>query len=191
VGVARQEPPQGQPGANSGTSSPSQANAGLYRLEVTTIPGSGKLRTPVSLDRNLKESLQRAFSFLQANQDKMGLTPAIAQKDMTVEAVELTGGGVETTCGVAFFVAMMSALHDRPVLPGMVILGDLTIGGNIKGLASILELLQVAVDNGATRALVPIANKTQFTAIPEDVVERLELVFYGDADRALRRAIAT
>ena len=168
----------------------SDANVGLYRLEVNALPGSGKLKSPASMERQLKESLQRAFSYLQANQDKMGLTATIAQKDLTVEAVELTGGKVEANCGVPFFIAMMSAIHDRPVDAGMVILGDLTIQGNIKGLTSILEPLQVAVDNGATRALVPIANKSQFAALPEDVVENLELVFYGDPDRALRRALA-
>ena len=82
---------------------------------------------------------------------------------------------------------MMSAIHDRQVEPGMVVLGDLTIQGNIKGLTSILEPLQVAVDNGASRALVPISNKAQFAALPEDVVEKLELVFYGEPDRAWRQ----
>jgi len=168
-----------------------EAHVGLYRLEVTTVPGSGKLRTPATMERQLKESLQRAFSFLQSNQDKMGLTTVVAQRDFTVEAIELTGGKVESACGVAFFIAMMSALHDRAVQPAMVILGDITIQGNIKGLTSILEPLQVAVDNGAIRALVPMANKTQFAALPEEVVEKLELVFYGDADRALRRALAS
>jgi ATP-dependent Lon protease len=168
----------------------SAAKVGLFRLEVAVLPGTGKLRTPSSIERHLKESLLRAFSFLQSNQEKLGLGAAIAQKDLTVEAVELTGGNVEGACGVGFFVAIMSAIHDRPVEPGMVILGDLTVQGNVKGLASILEPLQIAVDNGATRALVPIVNKAQFAALPEDVVERLELVFYGDPDRALRRALA-
>jgi ATP-dependent Lon protease len=168
-----------------------EANVGLYRLEVNVLPGSGKMRTPATMERQLKESLQRAFAFLQSNQDKMGLSGLVAQKDLTVEAVELTGGKVEATCGVAFFIAMMSAIHDRQVEPSMVVLGDLTIQGNIKGLTSILEPLQVAVDNGASRALVPISNKAQFAALPEDVVERLELVFYGDPDRALRRALAS
>lgn len=167
------------------------ANVGLYRLEVTVLPGSGKMRIPATMERQLKESLQRAFAFLQSNQDKMGLGGTVAQKDLTVEAVELTGGKVEATCGVAFFIAMMSAIHDRQVEPGMVVLGDLTIQGNIKGLTSILEPLQVAVDNGASRALVPISNKAQFAALPEDVVEKLELVFYGEPDRALRRALTS
>jgi ATP-dependent Lon protease len=167
-----------------------EANVGLYRIEVNCLPGTGKLKSPASMEKTLKESLQRAFSYLQVNQDKMGLTTSIAQKDLMVEAVELTGGRVEAGCGIPFFIAMMSAIHDRPVDASMVILGDLTIQGNIKGLSSILEPLQVAVDNGATRALVPIANKNQFAALPEEVVENLELVFYGDPDRALRRALA-
>jgi ATP-dependent Lon protease len=167
-----------------------EANVGLYRIEVNALPGTGKLKSPASMGKTLKESMQRAFSYLQANQDKMGLTASIAHKDLTVEAVELTGGRIESGCGIPFFIAMMSAIHDRPVDASMVILGDLTIQGNIKGLSSILEPLQVAVDNGATRALVPIANKTQFSVLPEDVVENLELVFYSDPDRALRRALA-
>ncbi|QDT02204.1 Lon protease [Rubripirellula lacrimiformis] len=167
-----------------------EANVGLYRIEVNCLPGTGKLKSPASMEKTLKESLQRAFSYLQVNQDKMGLTTSIAQKDLMIEAVELTGGRVEAGCGIPFFIAMMSAIHDRPVDTSMVILGDLTIQGNIKGLSSILEPLQVAVDNGATRALVPIANKNQFAALPEEVVENLELVFYGDPDRALRRALA-
>ena len=57
---------------------------------------------------------------------------------------------------------MMSAIQNRRVQAGTVILGDLTIQGNIKGPASIMEPLQVALDNGAFRVLVPVANKAQF-----------------------------
>jgi len=68
-------------------------------------------------------------------------------------------------------------------------LGDLTIQGNLKGLPSITEPLQVAVENGAMRVLVPISNKSQFTALPEEVVEKLDVIFYGDVDRAVVKAI--
>ena len=75
----------------------SEANVGLYRLEVTVLPGSGKMRTPATMERQLEESLQRDFAFLQSNQEKMGLGGTVAQKDLTVQAVELTGGKVEAT----------------------------------------------------------------------------------------------
>lgn len=54
---------------------------------------------------------------------------------------------------------------------------------------SITEPLQVALDNGALRALVPVANKKQVALLPEEVVEKLDIVFYGDADRAVMKGL--
>lgn len=162
---------------------------GLFRLEVTLTAGSGRVRTPAGLDKGLKESLSRATSYLQSVKDKLGLAPTLAQKDICAEAVDLSGARVECACGVAFYVALMSAIQNRRLQAGTVVLGDLTIQGNLKGLPSITEPLQVAVENGAIRALVPISNKAQFTALPEEVVEKLDVIFYGDIDRAVIKAI--
>jgi len=166
-----------------------QARVGLFRLEVAVTPGTGKLRVPAALDRGLKESLNRAFSYLQSIKDKMGLGPVLAQKDLVAEAVDLSGGHVECACGVAFFITMMSALQNRRIQAGTVVLGDLTIQGNLKALPSIAEPLHVALENGAVRALVPIGNKAQFGNLPEEVVEKLDLVFYGDIERAVMKSI--
>lgn len=84
---------------------------------------------------------------------------------------------------------MMSAIQSRRVQAGTVVLGDLTIQGNLKGVPSIAEPLQVALDNGAIRVLVPISNKAQFAGLPEQVVEKLDVIFYGDVDRAVLKAI--
>jgi ATP-dependent Lon protease len=166
-----------------------EAKVGLFRLEVTVTPGTGKLRTPAGLDRGLKESLNRAFSYLQNVKDRSGLTQVLAQKDLYAEAVDLSGSRVECPCGVAFFAAMISAIQDRRVQAGTVILGDLTIQGNIKGPASIIEPLQLAMESGALRVLVPLSNKAQFAGLPEEVVEKLDVVFYGDVDRAVLKSV--
>jgi len=86
---------------------------------------------------------------------------------------------------------MISAIRNRRVQAGTVVLGDLTIQGNIKGLASITEPLQLALESGAIRVLVPISNKAQFAGLPEDVVEKLDVVFYGDIDRAVLKTLET
>ncbi|HWE61515.1 MAG TPA: BREX system Lon protease-like protein BrxL, partial [Chloroflexota bacterium] len=103
----------------------------LYRLEVTVTAGTGKLRTPAGLERGLKESLNRAWAYLQSVRDRMGLFEALAQKDVVAEAIDLSGGRVECACGVAFFVAMLSVIGNRKVQAGTVVLGDLTIQGNV------------------------------------------------------------
>ncbi len=161
----------------------------LYRLEVTATPGTGKLRTPAGLDRGLKESLLRAHAYLQSVKNRLGLAPLLAQKDLIAEAVDLTGGRVECECGVAFYLAMLSALQDRRLQPGTVVLGDLTIQGNLRALPSLAEPLQVVLDNGALRALVPLGNKSQFATLPEEVLEKMDLVFFGDPERAASKAL--
>ena len=165
------------------------SRVGIFRLEVAITAGTAKLRTPGGLEPSLKESLNRAHAYFQGVKDKLGLTPQMAQKDMQAEAVDLSGGRVECACGVAFYVAMMSAVYNRRVLAGTVILGDLTVQGNIKGIPSIMEPLQVAAENGALRALLPLANKSQVAGLPEEIVERVDIVFYGDPDRAVSKAL--
>lgn len=177
------------PGSVYAAASDDEARVALFRLEVTVTAGTGKLRTPAGLDRSVKESLNRAFSYLQNVKDRLGLTPALVQKDIYAEAVDLSGGHVECPCGVAFYIAMISAIQDRRIQAGTVVLGDLTIQGNVRGPASIVEPLQLSLDSGALRALVPLANKAQFAGLPEEVVEKLDVVFYGDPERAVLRTL--
>jgi ATP-dependent Lon protease len=177
------------PGSIYTVAADAEGKVGLFRLEVSLTAGTGKIRTPAGLEKGLKESLNRAVSYLQIVKEKLGLSSLLAQKDICAEAVDLSGARIECPCGVAFYVAVTSAIQNRRVQVGTVVMGDLTIQGNIKGVPSITEPLQVALENGALRALVPISNKAQFGALPEETVEKLDVTFYGDVDRAVLKAI--
>ena len=83
-----------------------------------------------------------------------------------MEVLDLLGNHVEAEVGVAFFVAAYSALRKAPVSAALLVLGDLSVQGNIKPLRSLAEPLQVAKDNGAKRALIPIENKRNFLDVP-------------------------
>ena len=187
AGIISQEPLP--PGTVYTATVNGEARVGLYRLEVACTSGTGKLRTPTGLDKALKESLNRAFSYLQSIKERKGLNETLAVKDIYAEAVDLSGSRVECPCGVAFFVAIISAMQNRQIQAGTLILGDLTIQGNIKGAASIVESLQLAMESGALRALIPLSNKSQFAGLPEEVIEKLDIVFYGDVDRAVIKSV--
>lgn len=183
-------PPDPQsPGTVFAVAADDEARVGLYRLEVTVTGGTGKLRIPSGLEPALKESLNRAFAYLQSAKARMGIEPLLAQKDLYAEAVDLSGGRVVCQIGMAFYVAMISALQDRRLEGGTVVLGDLTIQGNVRSVPSLIEPLTVAMENGAVRALVPMANKNQFGGLPEEVVEKVDIVFYGDVERATVKAL--
>ena len=75
---------------------------------------------------------------------------------------------------MGFFTAMMSALRSHPLAPALVVLGDMSVQGNLKPLRSLVEPLQVAMDNGAKRALIPIENKRSFLEVDSDVIEQVD-----------------
>lgn len=177
------------PGIVFTAASDNESRVGLFRLEVTLTDGSGKLRFPSSLDASIKESLNRALAYLQNVKSRLGIDELLAKKDIYAEAVDLSGGNVECACGVAFYTAIISALQNRRVQGGTIILGDLTIQGNIKGLLSLTEPLTIAMENGALRAITPISNKAQFSSLPEEIVEKVDLVFYNDVERAVAKAL--
>jgi ATP-dependent Lon protease len=162
---------------------------GLYRIEVSLATGTSKLKTAGGVAGAMKESVQRAFSYMLSKKSDLGIAREVDTTDFHVEVMDLLNNRVEAELGVAFFIACYSALRKTPVSPGLLILGDLSIQGNIKPLRSLVEPLQVAMDNGAKRALIPIENKRSFLEVSADIVEHVDPVFYGDPRTAALKVL--
>ena len=141
------------PGSVYTASVDDQGKVGLYRLEVGCSPGTGKLKIAGGIEGTMKESIQRAFAYLMGQKVKMGIGQQIDTTDFHVEAIDLLSNRVPCEAGIALVVAVYSAVKQQSVLAGLLILGDLSIQGNIKSLRSLAEPLQVGMDNGARRAL--------------------------------------
>ena len=91
--------------------------------------------------------------------------------------------------GVAFFVSLYSLLRDKPAQAGLVVLGEMTIQGNILPVRSLVEPLQVIMDNGAKRVLIPVSNRRQFLEVPPDILERVDPIFYSEPLAAALKAL--
>ncbi|WPL19904.1 Lon protease [Thiorhodovibrio winogradskyi] len=177
------------PGAVYTAAVSGDGTVGLYRVEVTLSTGTGKLKPAGGVSGAMKESVSRAFSFLSANKSAFGVPREVDTSDLHVEVINLLGNKVEAEIGVAFFVAAYSALRKAPAQPALLVLGDLSIQGNIKPVRSLTEPLQVAMDNGGKRALIPIENKRQFLEVNADVLEQVDPVFFGDMRQAAFKAL--
>jgi ATP-dependent Lon protease len=177
------------PGSVYAASVDDQGKVGLYRIEVGCSPGTGKLKIAGGIEGPMKESIQRAFAYLQSQKGKMGITQAVDTTDFHVEAIDLLSNRVPCEAGIALVVAVYSAVKRHSAQPGLMILGDLSIQGNIKSVRSLAEPLQVAMDNGARRALVPLENKRNFLDVSGDIVERVDPIFYADPMMAAMKAL--
>lgn len=167
----------------------SAGSVGLCRLEVSLSTGTGKLKAAGGVTGATKEAIARAFSYLQTRQSELGIVKESATADFHVEVIDLLNNRVEPEVGVAFVVACISALRKAPALPGLLVLGDLSVQGNIKTVRSLAEPLRLAMDNGARRALLPTESKRQFLEVSADIVEHVDPLFYGDPKAAAFKAL--
>jgi ATP-dependent Lon protease len=162
----------------------------LHRIEVGKMAGgSGKLRITGSPDSATKTSLTTAFDYMRARRRELGIDRELDTFDYHVQAVDLTGSGQRAQAGIAFFIALYSAIKERPGRAALVVLGDLTIQGNVLPMRSLAEPLQVAMDNGARRALIPVENKRSFLDVSGDIVEHVDPIFFGEPLAAALKAL--
>jgi len=177
------------PGTIYAASVSSDGTVGLYRIELSLSSGTGKLKAAGGLSGSIKESINRAFSYLKAQKNAFGIAREFDTADFHVEAIDLLGNKVEAEVGVAFVVAAFSALRKAPPQAGLLVLGDMSIQGNIKAVRSLMEPLQVAMDNGAKKALIPIENKRSFFDVSAEVLENVDPIFYGEVRQAAFKAL--
>lgn len=177
------------PGSVYTASVDDQGKVGLYRLEVGCSPGTGKLKVAGGIEGPMKESIQRAFAYIQGHKVNMGITQAIDTTDFHVEAIDLLANHIPCDAGIGLVVAIYSALKKQSTSSALLILGDLSIQGNIKAVRSLAEPLQVGMDNGAHRALIPIENKRHFLDVSADTMERVDPIFYSDPMTAAMKAL--
>ena len=177
------------PGSVYTASVDDQGKVGLYRLEIGSASGTGKLRVAGGIEGTMKESIQRAFAYMMSHKVEMGIGQTIDTTDFHVEAIDLLSNHVPCEAGIALVIAIYSAIKKHSVQPALMILGDLSIQGNIKSVRSLAEPLQVGMDNGARRALIPLENKRNFLDVSADIMERVDPIFYGDPMTGAMKAL--
>ena len=106
-------------------------------MEVSVASGTGKLKTAGGLSGEMKESAQRAFAYLNSKKTELGVGRDVDTSDFHVQVIDLIGNRVEAEIGVAVFVAFCSALRQTSVAPALLVLGDMSVQGNIKAARSL------------------------------------------------------
>jgi len=161
----------------------------LHRIEVSRMSGSGRLRATGNPDRAMRESILTAFDYIKANKTRLGIERDVDSYDFHVQIVDLMHSKEGSQAGVAFFVALYSLLRDKPAQAGLVVLGEMTIQGNVLPVRSLVEPLQVIMDNGAKRVLIPVSNRRHFMEVPPDVLEQVDPIFYSEPLAAALKAL--
>jgi ATP-dependent Lon protease len=168
----------------------SSGHLGLYRLETQITAGNGALQTSgLGSNTAAREAIKVGFDYCKANAAHVSASAKPGEHDFHVHVVELHNTGPTTTMTLAAFVALCSSLLDKPVQSQLVILGSMSLGGNLSPVQNLAEALQVAFDAGAKRLLLPMASVADLPTIPGELFAKFQTGFYADPRDAVFKAL--
>ena len=163
---------------------------GLFRLEVTEGPGSGVrvLNNPVP--PAFRESIRCAEQNLYARAAQLvgDRDPRAHEFSIQLRGFDAAKSGAKT--GVASLIALASALLRKSVRGGLVVVGEVTLGGTIEPVHNAVTLAELAIEKGAKSLLLPVACRRQLFELSDDMATKLDIEFYQDGRDALLKALA-
>jgi ATP-dependent Lon protease len=178
------------PGVMHTVATGSGGHLGLYRLETQVTSGTGTLKTSgLGSNSAAKEAIKVGFDYFKANASRVSASIKAGDHDYHLHVVELHNTGPTTAMTLAAFVALCSGVFGKPIQQQMVILGSMSLGGNIVPVENLAESLQVAFDAGAKRLLLPMASVKDIPTIPGELFAKFQTGFYADASDAVFKAL--
>ena len=168
---------------------PKEHRFALFLIQTQVNPGSGRIIPLGNLSPVMKEALKAADAYLKAHIHDLGIERDPRQYDFTVQAVNLNQAKEGAEVAIAFFASMVSALLERPVESSAVIVGEMTVKGMLQKVSNLAERFELAIDAGAKIILVPSENKRDLGDVPDEVLNKLQPIFYTDPINAAIRAM--
>lgn len=167
----------------------SDSRLALFLIQAQANAGSGRIIPLGNLSKGMKEGVKTAEAYLLGNLKQFGITKDINSYDFTLQAINLNQAkdGSETT--VAFFLSLVSSLLEKPVLERTVVLGEMSVQGMLLKVSSLPERMQLAVESGAKRILIPSENKRDISEIPDAILTSIQWQFYDSPAKAAMMAI--
>jgi len=164
---------------------------GVYKIELQVVSGSGKYdKSGLGSNPKAKEAIQTAFNYFKANAKSVSQSISTKEKDYHMHVQDLTGVGMSDDLALAAFISLCSGVLEKPVQEQTAILGTITIGGSVSGIDNLSDILQVCLDAGAKRVLIPISSASKISTVPPDLFSKFQISFYEDPIDAVYKSLA-
>ncbi len=163
---------------------------GVFRLESQMLPGNGKFeRTGIGSERECKEATNTAFNFLKANGGRISGSISTTTKDYIINYQDLQGIGMTSKLALPTLIALCSIALGKPTLGSLAVLGEISISGTLIKAEELANSLQVCLDSGAKKVLIPATSMVDFVTVPSDLMSAFQLIPYQSAEDAVFKAL--
>ncbi|MGI6112172.1 MAG: protease Lon-related BREX system protein BrxL [Bilifractor sp.] len=180
----------GNPGQMYTVSRGKNGMLGLFRLESQMLSGSGKFeKTGIGSDKGARESADTAYNYLKANGRRISGKISLSGVDYIVSYQDLQGLGMTRNLALPTLIAITSIALGRPAVSSLAVLGDFSIGGTLMKPDDLASVLQVCLDSGARKILLPIISAADLSAVPPELMGSFQIIFYSTVEDAVFKAL--
>lgn len=162
---------------------------GVYKFETEMMKGNGKF-TPngIGSKKDVNEAVKIAYQYFKSNAGSISGQISYKDKDYVMQVKDLHGVGMTRYLTLATFIALCSVATNRKVLPSLAILGNFSLGGTIDKIQNLADTLQVCLDNGAKKLLIPMSSYVDIGLVPSDLLVKFTLIPYNTPEEAVMKA---
>ena len=164
-------------------------HAGMYRIEVNEGPGSGVKILNKPVPPAFKESAGFAEQNLYSRAMQLVGDKDPRHHEFTVQIRAFDAAKTGAKLGVATLIALCTALLKKSVRGGLIIVGEINLGGSIEPVHNAVTITEIAVEKGAVALLMPVSCRKQLFDLSDDMATRVDIQFYSDARDALLKAM--
>ena len=163
---------------------------GVFRLESQMMPGNGKFESSgLGSDGKCKEATNTAFNFLKANSNRISGSISTTTKDYIINYQDLQGIGMTDKLALPTLIALSSVALGKPVASSLAVLGEISIAGTLIKADELANSLQVCLDSGAKKVLLPITSAADLSTVPAELIGCFNMIFYSSAEDAVYKAL--
>ena len=163
---------------------------GVFRLESQMLPGNGKFeRTGIGSETKSKEATNTAFNYLKANAGRISGAISTTTKDYIINYQDLQGIGMTDKMALPTLIALCSIALGKPTISTLAVLGETSIAGSLIKVDELANALQVCLDSGAKKVLLPITSAVDLGSVPSELIGSFNLIFYSSPEDAVFKAL--
>lgn len=158
------------------------------KIETNTVAGGSSYQITGRPSPETKETIKNVYNYVKSNSANMGIINVIEENTFATQLIDENASGGNQEIGAAFYLSMISVFLKKPLKSKTVILGSMTVNGNLVKTTNLYEKLEYIAEQGARVVYVPIANQPDTVTMPGDIWSKLSILFYGSAEDLMRKA---
>lgn len=161
----------------------------IYKLENKAVGGSGTLKTQGVYSKAVKECIDAAWAYFTTNAKRVIPGIKILDKEYLLYYADTQGKGLSDQVSLAEFIALCSAVFDRPLLESLAVVGEIKLSGTLEEVTGVEDIIRVCKNTGAKKVLLPMDCIKDIQTVSRDLLCKVQPVFYNDPVDAAKKAL--